>query len=139
MEIPMPQLSAASRTRLAGAHPLLQKLFAAVAIDTPILVLDSQRGRKAQEQAFALGHSRAHFGQSAHNWAPAIALDVVPFPLDWEDTARFKALAKIVKAKAAELDIPLQWGGDWKTLVDMPHYELTPWRDFAKTSKPFEG
>jgi peptidoglycan L-alanyl-D-glutamate endopeptidase CwlK len=135
----MPKLSAASQRRLAGAHPLLRELFAAVAAHTAIVVLDSQRGRAAQERAFALGHSRAHFGQSAHNWAPAVALDVVPAPIDWTDLARFRALAALVKAEAAARKIPLAWGGDWPGLRDMPHYELDPWRAFAASAKPFGG
>lgn len=135
----MVELGAASRRRLDGAHPLLRALFERVAAETPILVLDSQRGRTAQERAFALGHSRAHFGQSAHNWSPALALDVVPAPLDWADTARFSALAARVKALAAEMSIPIVWGGDWPRLRDMPHYELAPWRSFAAAAKPFEG
>jgi peptidoglycan L-alanyl-D-glutamate endopeptidase CwlK len=135
----MSELGTASRRRLDGAHPLLRKLFEAVAAEMPILVLDSQRGREAQERAFALGHSRAHFGQSAHNWAPAVALDVAPDPLDWEDIARFEALALCVKARAKEMAIPILWGGDWPRLRDMPHYELTPWREFAAASQPFAG
>jgi len=135
----MPKLSAASRGRLAGAHPLLQQLFAAVAEEAAILVLDSQRGRVAQERAFALGNSHAHFGQSAHNWAPAIALDVVPSPLDWNDAARFANLAAIVKARAEALRIPIAWGGDWRSFKDLPHYELSPWRSFAAKARPFFG
>lgn len=135
----MPTLSAVSRTRLAGAHPLLQRLFTAVADDIAILILDGQRGREAQERAFALGHSHAHFGQSAHNWAPAVALDVAPVPLDWSDVAAFAALAKLVKTKAAALDVPIAWGGDWSALKDMPHYELDPWRKFAAEARPFAG
>lgn len=135
----MPKLSAVSQRRLDGAHPLLQKLFAAVAEEAAILILDGQRGRGAQERAFALGHSRAHFGQSAHNWTPAIALDVAPAPLDWSDTQRFAALAKLVTAKAAALGVPIAWGGDWSLLKDMPHYELDPWRSFAAHAKPYAG
>ena len=135
----MALLSAASQRRLDGAHPLLRNLFAAVAAKTPIVVLDSQRGRSAQERAFALGHSRAHFGQSAHNWTPAVALDVVPDPIDWTDLARFRALAELVKAEALARKTPLVWGGDWIGLRDMPHYELDPWRSFAAQAKPFPG
>lgn len=134
----MPALSAASQRRLDGAHPLLRQLFTAVAADTPIAILDAQRGRAAQERAFALGHSRAHFGQSAHNWAPALALDVVPEPIDWTDLDRFRALAALVKAKAIAFGIPIVWGGDWPRLKDMPHYELSPWREFARQALPFE-
>lgn len=135
----MPKFGTASKRHLAGAHPLLQMLFNAVILETNCTVLDSQRGRIAQEKAFALGHSHAHFGQSAHNWQPSVALDVVPYPLNWTDTAAFQALAKVVLRKAKELDIPITWGGSWETLKDMPHYELTPWREWAKKSKPFEG
>lgn len=138
----MPALSASSQQRLDGAHPLLRKLFAACAANPacpPFAILDSQRGRQAQEKAFALGHSRAHFGQSAHNWSPAVALDVVPYPIDWNNLARFNALSAFVLGQAAKMNIPITWGGSWTKLRDYPHYELAPWRDYAAKSKPFEG
>jgi peptidoglycan LD-endopeptidase CwlK len=140
----MVTLSASSQARLALAHPLLRKLFAACASDPacpPFAVLDSQRGRQAQEKAFALGHSRAHFLQSAHNWAPSVAVDVVPYPIDWNNLARFNALGKFITAKAAALGIDITWGATFPKLKDMPHYELTNWRDLvaAKKVKPFEG
>ena len=37
------------------------------------------------------------------------------------------------------INIPIGWGGDWKRLVDMPHYELDPWRLFATHAAPFGG
>lgn len=136
-------LTAKSRERLAGAHTLLRQLFEACALDPKcphFQVLDSQRGRAAQEKAFSEGHSRAHFGQSAHNWTPSVALDVTPIPLDWNDFDSFRKLAAFVKAKAATMNVPLQWGGDWPKLKDMPHYELSPWREWAaKDCKPYEG
>lgn len=135
----MPKLSAASQRRLDGAHPLLRKLFAAVAKEANITILDSQRGRAAQERAFALGNSRAHFGQSAHNWTPAIALDVAPYPIDWNNIDRFKTLGALVEKTAKAMGIPIQWGGRWKSLKDYPHYELTPWRDYAAKAEPFAG
>jgi peptidoglycan LD-endopeptidase CwlK len=136
----MPKLSAASQKRLDAAHPLLIKLFKACISDPmcpDFTVLDSQRGRAAQEKAFSAGNSKAHFGQSPHNWTPSIALDVVPYPIDWEDLPRFKVLGAFVEAKARELGIPISWGGRWRSFKDYPHYELTPWRDFAKKSKLF--
>lgn len=134
----MPKFGTSSKKHLAGAHPLLQQLFNEVIKDIDCTILDSQRGRADQEKAFKLGHSKAHFGQSAHNWNPSVAMDVVPSPLDWDDTAAFKALAKVVKAKAKALNIPVVWGGDWPNFKDYPHYELGPdWRVWAKKSKPF--
>lgn len=140
----MPSLSASSQARLDAAHPLLKKLFLACASDPacpPFAVLDSQRGRQAQEKAFSLGNSKAHFGQSAHNWSPAVACDVVPYPIDWNNLARFKALGVFVTAKARSLGIDVSWGGAWPKFKDYPHYELANWRDLVATKKvkPFEG
>lgn len=140
-------LDAKSAARLAAAWPTLSKLFTACAADPmcpyPFTVLDAQRNKADQEKAFALGHSRAHFGQSAHNWTPALALDVVPFAagkaIDWSNTARFKAFAAYVKRKANDMGVPVTWGGDWKSIKDMPHWEIPTWRDLvaAKKVKPY--
>lgn len=40
---------------------------------------------------------------------------------DWPLYAR---LAETMKAAAAELQVPLVWGGDWRTFKDGPHFEL---------------
>jgi peptidoglycan L-alanyl-D-glutamate endopeptidase CwlK len=144
----MPQLDRASAQRLAKAHPLLRKLFTEVAKRADIVILESQRGRAAQELAYRTKRSKARFGQSAHNWTPAIALDVCPKPIDWKNTKPFVRLAKeIVLPLAKEMEIPLRWGGDWnmngktedEKFVDMPHYELTPWRSFAKNATLFDA
>jgi peptidoglycan L-alanyl-D-glutamate endopeptidase CwlK len=130
----MPKFSAKSKASLAKARPELRRLFEAVIFEIDCTVLDSERGKAAQEKAFNAGNSKAHFGQSPHNYTPSIAVDVVPYPLDWNDLAAFRKLGKVVKAKAKELGIPINWGGDWRSLKDFPHYELSPWRDWAKKS-----
>jgi peptidoglycan L-alanyl-D-glutamate endopeptidase CwlK len=143
----MSKFDAGAAARLKKAHPLLQKLMNAAREKTAFTILDSQRGRAAQELAFRQKRSKAHFGQSAHNWAPAIALDVAPLPVNWKNIKPFADLAKIVLPLAKEMGIPIRWGGDWnmngktadERFIDMPHYELHPWRKFAKTAKPFEG
>lgn len=143
----MPKFDAGSAKRLKNAHPLLQKLMNEAIKKTPFMILDSQRGRAAQELAFKQKRTKVHFGNSAHNWSPAIALDVVPLPVDWKNTKAFVALSQVILPLAKELGIPIRWGGDWnmngktsdEKFVDMPHYELHPWRTFAKSSKPFEG
>jgi peptidoglycan L-alanyl-D-glutamate endopeptidase CwlK len=137
-----------SSRRLVKAHPLLQELFEEVAKKVEIKILESQRGEADQELAVKLGRSKAHFGQSAHNWTPAIALDVVPLPIDWKNTKAFVALGqKVILPLAKKLKIPVRWGADWnmnsklsdESFVDMPHWELHPWREFAKKAKLFKG
>lgn len=144
----MPKFSKGSADRLSRAHPLLQKLMNEAIKQFDFMILDSQRGRAAQELAFRQGHTKVHFGNSAHNWNPSIALDVAPLPVNWRGTKQFITLGqKIIMPLAKSMDIPIRWGADWdmdsdlsdETFVDLPHYELTPWRTWAKKSKPFEG
>jgi peptidoglycan L-alanyl-D-glutamate endopeptidase CwlK len=35
-----------------------------------------------------------------------------------------RKIADAFKAAGKELKIPIVWGGDWKSFVDMPHVEL---------------
>lgn len=138
--MPAFQLDAASLTRLETAHPKLRTLVEALAATGfAFRVLDSQRGRAAQEEAFRRGNSKARFGQSPHNYTPAIALDLVPLPVDWNNLRPFKDMGAKLKLLATARRIPISWGGDWRTFKDYPHVELHPWREFAKTAKPYEG
>lgn len=142
----MASFSKISKQRLAGAHPLLQKIMNEAINHYDFMVLDSQRDRAAQERAFKQGNSKVHFGQSAHNWAPSIALDVAPFPIDWNDLGRFKVLQlEIILPIAQKMQIPIRQGIDWNRdgnlsndgWDDYPHVELHPWREWAKKSHLF--
>lgn len=128
----MPTFSDRSLKSRAELHPMLQKLVDAAIKEIDFVILDGTRGRAEQEKAFRAGNSKAHFGQSAHNFVPAVAMDICPYPIDWDNIERFIALSKIVKAKAAEFGIDIVYGGDWKTIKDYPHFELTNWKKMVK-------
>lgn len=150
-------LDAKSRARLDSAHPKLQRLVeAALGRGQVLTVLDSQRGEAEQELAFRRGNSKAHFGQSAHNWSPSVAVDLVPFAagkVDWDNIAAFHRMGRLIGCYnpntgqgyglAKEMGIPIRWLGDPNfdgRLVDgwdFPHFELHPWRAYA--SKPYTG
>jgi peptidoglycan L-alanyl-D-glutamate endopeptidase CwlK len=131
----MPKFSSRSLKARKELHPLLQEIVDAAIKEIDFVILDAQRGRAEQEYAFQSKKSKARFGQSAHNYTPAVAMDLVPYPIDWKDVNRFKSLQRVIMRIAKEKGVPLTWGGTWKTLVDMPHYELKPWREWAKKGK----
>lgn len=144
----MPSFGAASLAALSKCHPKLQIIANAAIKEIDFRILDSTRGRDAQERAFATGKSKARFGQSAHNYVPAIAFDLFPAPYDWNNRQSFITLSNVILRIAKENKIPLRWGGDWDmagdrnpkgSLDDLPHYELDKWRDWAKDSHLFEG
>lgn len=120
----MAQFSKKSLAKLDTCHPDLQKLFNEVIKIWDCSILEGHRNREDQEAAFAAGKSQKHWPDGNHNKMPSLAVDVMPYPVIWEDVQGIKAFATHVIATADQLDIPITWGGSWKTLVDMPHYEL---------------
>jgi peptidoglycan L-alanyl-D-glutamate endopeptidase CwlK len=136
--------SLAARAKL---HPSLRACVDIAIQTVDFKILDATRGKAAQERAFALGHSDVHFGNSAHNYIPAVAVDLFPAPYSW-DTKRadvrdgFKRLADAMLSAGQRLGVPLRWGGDWDRdgkqnsvgLIDLPHFELFPWKSFVKPS-----
>ncbi len=143
----MPKFSKASAERLSKAHPLLQQLMNEAIKVADFTILDSQRGRADQEKTVKGGFSKVHYGDSAHNWTPALALDIAPYPIDWDDAKRFTKLqVEVIGPIAKRLGIPIRQGVDFNRngiltddkWDDLPHVEMHPWREFAKKAKPFD-
>lgn len=134
-----------SHKRFLLAHRALQTVLAEARNEIEFQILDSQRGRQAQETAFNLGHSKVHFGHSAHNWSPALATDLAPLKIDWNNRQPFVEICRTVVRVARKLTVPVRWLGDpngdgniadgW----DFPHIELHPWREFAKDCRLYGG
>ena len=60
------------------------------------------------------------------------AVDLVPYPVDWNDLKKFDAIAKAMLQAAKELGVPVRWGADWdgdgkpreRGESDSPHFEI---------------
>ena len=131
----MPTFSHTSAARLATCHPDLEALFTRVIQTHDVTILCGARGKAEQDEAVRTGHSKTPWPASNHNVdgvkrKTSWAVDVAPYPVDWRDTARFKALAVVVTDTAAkmlaagEMKHAIRWGGTFKGFPDMPHYEL---------------
>lgn len=60
----------------------------------------------------------------ASNHASGKAVDLVPYPVDWNDISKFKAISIAMKDAAKELNVNIEWGGDWQKSKDYPHFEI---------------
>lgn len=94
-------------------------------------IIWGHRGQKAQHQAFITKKSRVDWPNSKHNKVPSDALDIVPYPIDWDDHAAFYRLHEVAVEVAEELGFIIIWGGDWdndgdysdQTFNDLAHYQ----------------
>ena len=134
----MPRYSNRSKNNLATCHPDLQTVFHEVIKHFDVAILEGHRSKERQNRLHAEGKSQLTYPQSEHNAMPSNAVDVAPWPIDWQDRERFTLMAGFVQGVAAqlhargEIEHLLRWGGDWDkdTQVqdngfdDLPHFEL---------------
>lgn len=128
----MKELDARSLKRLEGVHEDLVKVVKHALDMSPntFVVTEGLRTLERQKQLLAAGASQTM--RSRHLTGHAVDLAVkVGDEVRW-DWPLYRDLAVVMKDAANQLKIPLEWGGDWKSLVDGPHYQL-PWKEYPVT------
>ena len=113
-----------SLKNLEGVHPHLQEVvFRAIKItEIDFTVLEGLRSKDRQRKLVAEGKSKTM--NSYHLTGHAVDLaPVVDGKVSW-DWKYYHILAKAVKQAAKELSVPIEWGGDWKTFKDGPHWQI---------------
>ncbi|CUJ00055.1 M15 family metallopeptidase [Achromobacter aegrifaciens] len=124
------QLSQRSLTRLVGVHPdlvaVVKMAIERTAVD--FTVVEGVRTLAQQREYVARGSSKTmnsfHLPQAD---GLGHAVDLAPLvsgSIPWSDWQAFADLAAVVKACAAELGVPVEWGGDWKSFKDGPHFQI---------------
>jgi peptidoglycan LD-endopeptidase CwlK len=111
-----------SKERLEGVHPdLVAVVERAIEISkVDFTVLEGVRSVARQRELFNKGASKTM--NSRHLTGHAV--DLAPWPIDWNDLGRFRTMSEAVKMASVELEIPVTWGGDWRSFYDGPHFEL---------------
>lgn len=109
--------------------PTLRLLLMEAIKDSPIdfTVIETVRTIEKQKEYLAKGTTKTLKSRhipDTNKSGYSEAADIAPYPINWQDISRFKKLSEHIKKKANQLGIPITWGGDFKTLVDMPHYEI---------------
>ena len=130
----MKQLDARSIKRLEGVHPDLIKVVnrAVELTETPFIITEGLRDIERQKKLVAAGASTTL--RSRHLTGHAV--DVAAFVdmdgsndytkgdnIRW-DWPLYSRIASAMKGAAFQLNIPIIWGGDFRTFKDGPHFEL---------------
>jgi peptidoglycan L-alanyl-D-glutamate endopeptidase CwlK len=126
------KLSATSLKRLAPIHADLQKVVnRAIQITTvDFTVGEGMRTLARQKELVAKGASKTM--NSRHLTGHAV--DLIALDEDGQvtwDWDYYHPLADAIKQAAKEVGVSIEWGGDWKTFKDGPHYQL-PWSSYPK-------
>lgn len=124
-------LGTRSIQRLKGVHPdLVKVVYRAIELSTiDFTVLEGLRTLARQKELFAARATTTM--NSRHLTGHAVDLaPIVGGTVRW-DWPLYHRLAKFIKAAAEDVDVPVEWGGDWKSFKDGPHWQLP----FAKYPK----
>ena len=121
-----------SRERLSTCDERLQKVFNEVIKYVDCSILEGHRDERKQDRYYAEGKTKVRYPMGRHNSKPSRAVDVAPYPIDWDDRERFHLFSGFVLGLARGMGIRLRWGGDWNMnfevddnkFDDFPHFEI---------------
>ena len=128
----MPYFGKSSKKRLDTCDNKLQKVFNEVIKHVDCSILEGHRKKDRQNKLYEEGKTKVKYPNGRHNRQPSSAVDVTPYPVDWEDRERQTLFAGVVIGVASQMNINLRWGGDWdqdfqvvdNRFDDFPHFEL---------------
>ena len=128
----MPYFSKRSKSRLSTCDERLQEVFTEVIKHVDCSVLEGHRSKERQNKLYDEGRTKVKYPNGRHNSSPSKAVDVTPYPVDWEDRERQTLFAGFVIGIARGMGIRLRWGGDWdmdfqvmdNRFDDFPHFEV---------------
>jgi hypothetical protein len=99
----------------------------------PMIAFETYRTPERQRKLKNKGVTNAPAGWSPHQYGCAV--DLLVIPQWWEATRdQWSVLGVIGKEIARKKKIEITWGGDFESIYDPAHWEITNWRDYRKAS-----
>lgn len=123
------KLSRVSQRNLIGVHPHLQSVvwLAITMTEVDFRVIEGLRTEAEQRRLVKAGASQTM--RSRHLTGHAVDLAaMVGGQIRW-DWPLYDKIAQAMKGAALQEGVALEWGGDWKSFKDGPHFQL-PWRQY---------
>lgn len=115
-------------TLLPEVQPMARALVQKAALNgIRIKVISGLRTYAEQDELYAQGRTKpgpkvtnARGGYSNHNFGIAFDIGIFEGQKYLPDSVKYKTVG------ALGTDLGLEWGGNWKSIVDQPHFELRP-------------
>lgn len=121
-----------SKEKLNTCDLRIQEIMNEVIKLIDVTVIQGHRTEEEQNKYYEEGNSKVRYPNSKHNSIPSKAIDIAPFPIDWNDINRFYYMAGLVMGIAHAKGYKLRYGGDWnrngvlsdQTFNDLVHFEI---------------
>ena len=124
----MPHFGKKSRQRLKGVDIKLAHILRKLVKIMDVTIIEGVRSQERQDELVAKGASKTKFSKHIEGKA----VDLAPYPIDWEDRERFHYMGGMLRGIAYEMGVKVRWGGDWdgdgeiadNSFDDLVHVEL---------------
>lgn len=125
----MYSFSQRSNDRLKGVHPKLVQVMQEAIKESPLdfSITEGVRSVERQKELFESGKSQTMRSRHISGHAVDIAV-FIDGKITW-DFSKYQIVADHIKTVAKSLNIPIEWGGDWTSFKDGPHFQL-PWSTY---------
>ena len=117
-----------SKERLRGVHPKLVNVLNELIKIMDVTIIEGLRSEERQKELLEQGKTKTKF--SKHIKGKAV--DLAPYPIDWEDRERFDYMGGMIRGIGKQLNTDIRWGGDWdsdgeikdNSFDDLVHVEI---------------
>jgi|TARA_R100000479_G_scaffold160415_1_gene97818 hypothetical protein len=105
----MPKFGKRSKERLRGVDTRLVNVLNELVKIMDVTIIEGLRSKQRQEILLKEGKTKTKFSKHIEGKA----VDLAPYPIDWEDRDRFHYMGGMIRGIAKQLNINVRWGGDW--------------------------
>ena len=131
----MPSFSSRSKARLDTCDPRLVEIMEEVVKHVDCTIIQGERPKEDQDEFFRTGKSTVEWPNSKHNCPngeKSRAVDIMMYPIHWDDWHRHFFFVGFVKAIAFSKGYKVRSGLDWdgdndfndQSFNDAPHFEI---------------
>jgi peptidoglycan L-alanyl-D-glutamate endopeptidase CwlK len=105
----MPRFGKRSRERMKGVDSRLINVMNELIKLMDVTIIEGLRTKERQEELVAKGASKTKFSKHIEGKA----LDLSPYPIDWENRDGFYYMGGMIRGIAQQLGYDIRYGGDW--------------------------
>ncbi len=107
----MPKFGKRSRERMKGVDSRLINVMNELIKLMDVTIIEGLRTKERQEELVAKGASKTKFSKHIEGKA----LDLSPYPIDWENRDGFYYMGGMIRGIAQQLGYDIRYGGDWNS------------------------